>query len=90
MDAGIASTILFVYPVMVAIIMAIFFHEKVSFITMFSIALAFTGISLLYEGGDGRTLNLLGVLFVILSSLTYAIYIVGVNRSSLKICQRQS
>ena len=81
MDAGIASTILFVYPVMVAIIMAIFFHEKVSFITMFSIALAFTGISLLYEGGDGRTLNLL---FVILSSLTYAIYIVGVNRSSLK------
>lgn len=74
MDAGIASTILFVYPVMVAIIMAIFFHEKVSFITMFSIALAFTGISLLYEGGDGRTLNLLGVLFVILSSLTYAIY----------------
>ena len=84
MDAGIASTILFVYPVMVAIIMAIFFHEKVSFITMFSIALAFTGISLLYEGGDGRTLNLLGVLFVILSSLTYAIYIVGVNRSTLK------
>lgn len=84
MDAGIASTILFVYPVMVAIIMAVFFHEKVSFITMFSIALAFTGISLLYEGGDGKTLNMLGVLFVILSSLTYAIYIVGVNRSSLK------
>ena len=27
---------------------------------------------------------MLGVLFVILSSLTYAIYIVGVNRSSLK------
>ena len=64
--------------------MAVFFHEKVSFITMFSIALAFTGISLLYEGGDGKTLSMLGVLFVILSSLTYAIYIVGVNRSSLK------
>ena len=45
MDAGIASTILFVYPVLVAIIMAVFFHEKVSFITMFSIAMAFTGIS---------------------------------------------
>lgn len=28
MDAGIASTILFVYPVMVAVIMALFFHEK--------------------------------------------------------------
>ena len=54
MDAGIASTILFVYPVMVAIIMAIFFHEKVSFITMFSIALAFTGISLPEKSANGK------------------------------------
>lgn len=30
MDAGIASTILFVYPVMVAVIMASFFREKVT------------------------------------------------------------
>lgn len=84
MDAGIASTILFIYPVLVAVIMALFFKEKVSFLTIFSIVLAFVGISLLYEGGDGKTLNMLGVLFVFLSSLTYAIYIVGVNRSSLK------
>lgn len=28
MDAGIASTILFVYPVLVAILMAVFFKEK--------------------------------------------------------------
>ena len=47
MDAGIASTILFVYPVLVAIIMAVVFKEKVSPITMFSIALAFVGISML-------------------------------------------
>lgn len=84
MDAGIASTILFVYPVLVAIIMAVFFHEKVSFLTMFSIALAFVGISLLCKGEGGKTLNMLGVLFVFLSSLTYAIYMVGVNRSFLK------
>ena len=31
MDSGIASTILFIYPVMVALIMAVFFKEKVSF-----------------------------------------------------------
>ena len=35
MDAGIASTILFVYPVMVAVIMGIFFKEKISVITVF-------------------------------------------------------
>lgn len=84
MDAGIASTILFVYPVLVAILMAVFFKEKVSPITMISIALAFTGISLLYQGEGGQTLSLTGVTLVFVSSLTYALYIIGVNRSVLK------
>ena len=84
MDAGIASTILFVYPVLVAIIMAVVFKEKVSPVTMFSIALAFVGISLLCKSPGGQTLSLVGITFVFLSSLAYAIYIVGVNRSSLK------
>ena len=83
-DAGIASTILFVYPVLVAIIMAVVFKEKVSPITMFSIALAFVGISMLCKSPGGQTLSLVGITFVFLSSLSYAIYIVGVNRSSLK------
>mgnify|MGYP002088486414 CR=1 FL=1 len=84
MDAGIASTILFVYPVMVAVIMAVGFHERVTAATVFSIALACGGIGLLYKGGDGATLSLVGVLLVFLSALAYAVYIVGVNRSSLK------
>ena len=84
MDAGVASTILFIYPVLVALIMAFFFHEKISVVTMLSIGLAFLGISLLYQGGDGKTLNSTGVLLVILSSLTYAIYIIAVNRSFLR------
>lgn len=83
MDAGIASTILFVYPVMVAVIMALFFHEHINMITIFSITLAVVGIGLLYKGGDGQTLSLIGVLLVIFSSLTYAVYIVWVNRSSI-------
>lgn len=84
MDAGIASTILFVYPVMVAVIMAVGFHERVTVSTILSIVLACTGISLLYKGGDGTTLNLTGVLLVFLSALSYAIYIVAINRSSLR------
>ena len=84
MDAGIASTILFVYPVLVSIIMEVVFKEKVSPITMFSIALAFVGISMLCKSPGGQTLSLVGITFVFLSSLSYAIYIVGVNRSSLK------
>ena len=84
MDAGIASTILFVYPVLVAVLMAIFFKERVSIITALSILLSAVGISLLYRGDGGETLSLVGVLLVFISSLTYAIYIIGVNRSVLK------
>ena len=84
MDAGIASTILFVYPVMVAVIMAVGFRERVTAATVVSIALACGGISLLYKGGDGATLNLAGVVLVFLSALSYAVYIVAINRSSLK------
>lgn len=84
MDAGIASTILFVYPVMVAVIMAVGFHERLTAVTVLSIALACVGISLLYKGGDGATLDLPGVTLVFLSALFYAVYIVGINRSSLR------
>ena len=63
--------------------MAVGFHEKVSRITMLSILLAFTGIAMLYKGG-GEPLSFLGVALVFLSSLCYAVYIVGVNRSSLR------
>ncbi len=83
MDAGIASTILFVYPILVALIMALGFREHITPLTIFCIALAVVGIALLYKGG-GRTLSLTGVVLVLLSSLSYAIYIVGVNRSVLK------
>lgn len=85
MDAGIASTMLFVYPVMVAVIMALFFHEKVSKATVASILLSLCGIALLYRGGDGAALNLFGVMLVMISSLTYAVYIVVVNRATLNM-----
>lgn len=85
MDAGIASTLLFVYPVMVAVIMAVFFHERVTLNTVVSITLALCGIGLLYHGGDGASLSAMGVLMVMLSSLTYALYIVILNKSSLRM-----
>lgn len=85
MDAGIASTLLFVYPVMVAVIMAVLFKEKLSAAAIFAIVLALTGIALLYEGDGGATLSTVGVLLVMLSSLSYAVYIVVVNKSPLRI-----
>ena len=84
MDAGIASTLLFVYPIMVALIMFIFFHEKVSLQTLFCIVMALGGIGLLFKAEDGTTLSVKGTLLVMASALSYAIYIVGINNCRLK------
>lgn len=84
MEAGIASTILFVYPIMVALIMSLVFKEKLTLITGLCLLLAMGGISLLYNGGDGTTLSLKGTLLVIASALSYAIYLVGINQTTLK------
>lgn len=85
MGAGIACTLLFVYPVMVAVMMTVFFKEKLTIITILSIILALSGIALLYKGNDGDVLNITGVILVMISSLTYAIYIIVVNKSPLRI-----
>ncbi len=84
MDAGIASTILFAYPLLVALIMWLVFHEHAGSLTWICIAMASIGIALLYRGKPGAPLSTVGVILVLLSSLSYAIYIVGVNRSVLK------
>lgn len=83
MDAGIASSLLFVYPVMVAVMMTCVFHERLTIITILCMALALGGIGLLYNGENGVTLSLTGTIMVFLSALTYAVYIVFINRSRL-------
>lgn len=84
MDAGIACTILFIYPILVAVIMAVFFHERASFLTYACIAVAVVGIALLYKGEGNATLSTTGMVLVAASSLCYAVYIVGVDHSVLR------
>ena len=84
MHAGIASTMLFVYPIMVAVIMALFFHERFSLRIGLCLAMALAGILLLYKGEDGATLSLRGTMLVMASSLSYVLYIVGTSRRPLR------
>lgn len=84
MAAGIASTILFVYPVMVAVIMALFCGERLSWGTLLCTMVAMLGIVLLCRTSEGESVSLVGTLFVIASALSYAIYLVAINRKSLE------
>lgn len=84
MDSGIASTLLFVYPVMVALIMRFIFKEKLSWQTLVCIVITLMGIGCLMKSTSGVPLSLIGVLLVLASALSYSIYIVAINKSFLK------
>ena len=83
MPAGVASTILFTYPVMTAAIMAVFFRERIRTGTIMSIFLSFVGVLLLYWSDGSGTLHIGGVALVLVSALTYALYIIVVDKSPL-------
>ena len=80
MGASIASTLLFIYPILVALIMAGVFRERIKLATIICMVVALGGIGLLYKNEDGSTISLIGTIIVFFSSLTYAIYLVGINR----------
>ncbi|MEG2849197.1 MAG: DMT family transporter, partial [Bacteroidales bacterium] len=80
-----ATTILFLYPLFVAIIMAVMFKERINKTTWMCMAIAIGGVAMLYIGdGASGTLNTTGIIAIILSGLAYALYIVTVNKSNVQ------
>lgn len=88
MPVGIASTLLFVYPIMTAVIMMLCYGERLSWLVVLCLLLASGGVALLCRTGetDGIVASdfSLGVLIVMLSGLSYAIYLVGLNKTRLR------
>lgn len=78
-NSGVASTLLFVYPVFVAVIMIAFFHERFKPSTVLTLLLMGAGLLLLMRDSDGASINLAGFVLVMLSSITYAVYMVLIN-----------
>lgn len=83
LSAGIASTILFVFPVMVALILAVFFKEKISTVMLLSMVITLAGVYLL-SGASAAGVNFVGLGLSLGSALAYAIYMVTVNKSNIK------
>ncbi len=84
MNAGIASTLLFIYPIIVALIMVVFFKERISVRLICCIVVSLGGIALLYKGPDGATLDATGTMLVVVSALSYAIYLVAINHRRMQ------
>ncbi len=81
LNSGIASTLLFIYPVLVAVMMIFIYHEKFKPSLALCLTLMAAGLLLLMDAGPGAKISTYGILLVVMSSVTYAIYIVMVNVS---------
>ena len=79
-ESGLACTILFSYPIIVAVISKLFFKEKMPVIIWLSLFMILIGIFMLYDGNSMHKLNLKGIYLVLLSAFSYALYMIGVNR----------
>src|SRR5690554_2508023 len=81
---GIASTVLFAYPIIVALIMNLGFKEKLRPLTIVALAISFLGILFLSAQESLFDLNLLGLVVSLGAALFYALYIVTVNQAKLQ------
>lgn len=83
LSPGIASTILFVYPVIVALIMTFFFKEKITVLTVLSLVITIAGIIALSAKDGALDINLPGLLITLGSAAFYALYMVVVNKAKI-------
>lgn len=82
MSAGVASTLLFSYPIFTALIMSLIFGEKFGLAVFSSIFLAVAGVAAIALDGAELSVDFLGSVFVVLSALSYAFYMVIIKKAS--------
>ena len=80
--SGLATTLVFLFPAMVAIIM-VFLKVVPSWPVWLSIAATFVGVMIMTGGTGTETVNPLGVWFSIASAFVYALFIVIINKSKV-------
>lgn len=78
--SGLATTLIFLFPVLVAIIM-VFLKVVPSWPVWLSIAATFAGVVIMTGAGGSEAINPTGVWCSIASAFVYALFIVIINRS---------
>ena len=84
MPSGIATTIFYLFPILVALMMVVFFKEKFSWNVAAAACIAMLGVYLLQGTGPVGGIKPAGFLVVFLSMLCYACYIVFLNHSRVR------
>ncbi len=82
---AVASTLLFIYPVLVALIAFFVFKEKLKKGTLIALCVSMFGVYLLTMGDSSFLINFPGLLAALGAALFYALFILTVNRGNLQI-----
>jgi drug/metabolite transporter (DMT)-like permease len=78
--SGLATTLIFLYPVLVALIM-VFLRVIPSWQVWLAIVATFVGVIIMTQSDSTQEINFIGVLLSLGSALVYALFIVIINRS---------
>lgn len=78
--SGLATTLVFLYPVLVALIM-VFLKVVPSWQVWLAIAATFIGVVIMTHSGSGGTINPFGVLLSVCGAFTYSLFIIIINRN---------
>lgn len=78
--SGLATTIVFLYPVFVAVIM-VFMRVYPTWQVWLSIMLTFVGVMILSKSDSAHIIQTKGIVLAMASALAYAMFIVIINRS---------
>ena len=78
--SGLATTLCFLFPVFVALTM-VFLKVIPSWQVWLAIVVTFIGVAIMSQSDSNETINLIGVLLSLASALTYAWFIVIINKS---------
>lgn len=79
--SGVATTIHFLYPLVVTLIMTLFFKEKSSLWLLVAVFTSLLGIGLLSWGDAGPNTPIRGIVLALCTVFTYAAYIIGVMKT---------
>lgn len=84
LTTGVATVIHFTYPLFVALLMLLFYRQRLPLSKVVTILVATLGVALLSGLFDKeQTVSLFGVSIVTISGLCYALYIIVVNKSGV-------
>lgn len=84
LSPGIASTIFFMYPLIVALILGFFFKETIALPTVIALFIVLIGVFFLSVKDIANfSINYIGACISLLGAFTYAIYMLIVNKSNI-------